>query len=247
MHWVVQDNIYSQRNLDLIVDALERAGIEHTVVTIPRGSKSIDPDVDPEGKVFVCGALKMAVVAQAKGWAPGSLLNDNFHFEIWQRHLGDELLNSSARVATLRDLDLETDEFVRPVEDNKAFTGRVFRAASFQEWKDENPALAELQVMASAMQKIYREYRLFFVNQTFVTGSLYLQAGEPAFSPDVDPEAVDYARTMVSAWHPAQAFVIDVALTEHGYKIIEFNNINSSGFYDSDVNRLVASLQTAFD
>lgn len=247
MHWVVQDNIYSLLNLELLLDALKRADIEHTVVTIPRGSTAIDPDVDPDGSVFVCGALKMAAVAQAKGWSPGSLLNDNFHFEIWQRHLGGELLNSSARVATLRDLALETNEFVRPAEDNKAFTGRVFNAAHFQEWKDENPGLLELEVIASAVKKIYREYRLFFVNEIFVTGSLYMQAGEPVVSSDVDLEAIDYARTVMSEWSPAHAFVVDVALTEHGYKIIEFNNINSSGFYASDVNRLVAALHTAFD
>lgn len=146
----------------------------------------------------------------------------------------------------MQDLALETDQFVRPVEDNKAFTGRVFQADTFQEWKNNNPNLLGIQAIACPVKKIYREYRLFFVGERCVTGSLYMQAGQPMVSPDVDPEAVDYAQVITSKWRPAAAFVVDIGLTESGYRVIEFNNINSSGFYASNVDRLVAAISDAF-
>lgn len=246
MHWVVQDNIYSPQNLGLLLRALESAEIDHTLVTIKRGASSIEPDIDPAGRVFVCGAIKMASVAQSKGWTPGSLLNTNFRHDVWVEHLGDELLNVDARTSTLSELVLNGTAFVRPIEDNKAFTGQVFGPDAFADWKRDTPALHDIEVIASPVKKIYREYRLFFVAGAYVSGSLYKQAGQPLASADVDPETVDYATKIASIWQPAEAFVVDVALTDDGWRVIEFNNINSSGFYASDVQRLVAAVEATF-
>ena len=52
---------------------------------------------------------------------------------------------------------------------------------------------------------------------------------------DVKQEIVEYAQRMVDVWQPAKAFVIDVAETNEGLKVIEINNINSAGFYEADV------------
>lgn len=48
---------------------------------------------------------------------------------------------------------------------------------------------------------------------------------------------------MIEIWQPARAFVIDIALTQESYKIVEINCINSAGFYAADVSKIVNAIQ----
>jgi len=58
---------------------------------------------------------------------------------------------------------------------------------------------------------------------------------------------MDYAQRMADLYCPAKAFVMDVCMIESGMKIVEVNCINCSGFYDTDIQKLVASLEDAFN
>ena len=42
---------------------------------------------------------------------------------------------------------------------------------------------------------------------------------------------------------PAKAFVIDIARVDGEFKIIEINNLNSAGFYASDVQKIIAAIE----
>jgi len=98
-------------------------------------------------------------------------------------------------------------------------------------------------VIVSPVKEIYREYRLFVVGREIVTGSVYKVAGKPQLSSDVESYVLEYVRSQIVRWTPAASFVIDIALTDAGLKIIEFNNINCSGFYASDVARYVLAIE----
>ncbi|MFZ6642163.1 ATP-grasp domain-containing protein [Undibacterium sp. TC4M20W] len=250
MHWVIQRSIFKPSNYDLLLQALDSLNVAYTSVTIKPGTYDLEPDVNPTGKVYVCGAIKLAKIANERGWLPGSLLNENFNFNVWQQHLGTELLNHAVDTGKLADIDTARYEqfFIRPMEDNKAFDGTVIDNEMLADWRSDpvKSKLLELDVMVSPVKDIYREYRLFVVNGRVVTGSLYKMAGRPQVSADLDDEVLAYAQTIISKWTPAQAFVMDVCLSEDGYKVIEFNNINSSGFYASDVLKYVDAIQQAF-
>ena len=195
---------------------------------------------------MVSGAVSMARIARERGWSPGSFLNENFDFERWSEALGSELLNAAAEFVKVRDLAIERDTFVRLQADTKDFDGRVFDAQSFEAWKAENDSLLDVEVIAASAQDIYREYRMFMTDDDVMTAAQYMQAGRPLASPDVDPEAIAYATHIARRWRPADAFVLDIALTADGYRVVEFNNINSCGFYASDVGRYVAGIELRF-
>lgn len=245
IHWVVHESVFSEANRKLLKSALERAGLPYTLVSFDSDEEPI-PDVAPEGRVFVCGAWKAQRLAKRRGWVPGSFLNENFSVEVWSEHLKGELLNEAAYLTTVANLDLQTPMFVRPVADSKAFDGAVLTPEAVDNVLSNSPALAEVRVAVSPVRTIMREYRLFFVNGKLVTGSLYRQAGEVVLSREVDPDAVSYGEGVAQRWSPAEAFVMDIALTEDGYRVIEFNNINSSGFYAADVERYVDAIERAF-
>jgi len=57
----------------------------------------------------------------------------------------------------------------------------------------------------------------------------------------------EYAQRMVDIWCPARAFVIDIALTDDKdddcNKVIEINCINSSWFYQIDMQKFVMAIE----
>ena len=227
-------------------------GIAYTAVAIPNETYELvpDPDLAIGEKVYVCGAIKMAEIARRKGWTPGSFLNEQFAFDAWLNALGSELLNSSYTTGLLRDVvtPCDTRFFIRPAEDNKAFDGTVMDAEMLAGWRQDavKRKLLNLPVIVSPVKEIYREYRLFVVKNEVVTGSVYKVGGRPQLSDDVEEYVLDYARSVIAKWVPAESCVVDVALTSAGLKIIEFNNINSSGFYASDIAKYVQAIQEGY-
>jgi hypothetical protein len=191
-------------------------------------------------------------------------MNENFTYEKWSEGFGlENILNPDSivqRLGNYFDLsDFEGDNvFVRPVLDSKTFNGEVKSKYDFKDWQlsikfmddfmtDELidiPMLNKDTVIAvSAAKKIYSEYRLFIVNRKIVTASMYKLGSDLTISADVDERILHFARIMLQTWIPALAFVMDIADTPDGLKVIEINNINSSGFYACDPQKIIVAIE----
>ncbi len=225
-------------------------GIGYTSVFIPSGTSILEPDVFISGKVYVCGAIKLSKIAMDRKWTPGSFLNEKFSYDKWLCELGGDLLNSDIVTGVFSDIRVGhmTKFFIRPMEDNKVFDGMVIDSEMLKIWRSDpsKKYLSELEVIASPVKAIYREYRLFVVNRKVVTGSVYKIAGRPHVSDVIEQDVIDYANSIIKKWVPSESLVMDVALSEDGFKVIEFNNINSSGFYASNVLRYVEAVQAIY-
>ena len=256
MHWVIQENLYNENSYNTLIQTLERMSIPFTIVKIIPFSHEIIPDINPDGLVYVSGATTLTSVAKSKGWTPGSFLNDNFDFSIWRERFGKEnLLNGDAIISKLKDVNLTETSFMRPIHDTKTFSGMLIEPSEFSDWQQNvlgiESGLATLTgetiVLSSPPKHIMQEYRFFVVDGRLVTGSLYNVNGQvrPAIStPDIDPDIWRFAQKMVDTWQPAKAFAIDIARTEEGLKVIEINNINSTGFYACDVQKYVYAIHS---
>jgi len=250
MHWVIQKSLFKPENYQLLTDALDRLEIEYSSVFIPNGTLDLEPEVYPTGKVFVCGAIKLEKIAQERGWSPGSFLNADFSFDKWIAELGYELLNSDVVYGKFGDVQVGhmTKFFIRPLEDNKAFDGMVIDTEMMRLWRNDSSKryLMNLDVIVSPIKDIYREYRIFVVKNKVITGSVYKISGRPQASEHVEQDVIDYVYGLIRKWVPSESFVVDVCLTNNGYRVIEFNNINSSGFYASNVPKYVEAIQRAY-
>jgi len=60
---------------------------------------------------------------------------------------------------------------------------------------------------------------------------------------NVDKDAYTFCKKMVNLFELNDAFVMDLALTENGYKIIECGCINSAGFYRADMQKLLIAIE----
>ena len=52
---------------------------------------------------------------------------------------------------------------------------------------------------------------------------------------------------MIDIYQPAEAFVIDIAVSNDELKVIEINSINSAGFYECNMIKLISALENHFN
>ncbi len=264
MHWVIQENLHGERGFDTLVQSLQRLGISHDLVkVIPFVGETI-PDVNPPNPVFVIGSMSMHRVAERKGWNPGVVLIPDF-VQMWRSPWQPHLLNYDALVIQIADVDRGcfedgndqlTEMFIRPIADSKAFTGTIMGWDEFREWRErlkvvssENPTCGlETEVLIAGQKTIHAEYRFFVVNDRIVTGSVYKRGGRVIYEEVIDKDVLMFAKSLVTPmstlyWRPADIYVLDVASTPNGFKVVEINNLNSAGFYAADVGKLVGALE----
>lgn len=270
MHWIIQGNLDKNEGLKLLIDLLVQKNIAHTLVkTIPFSDIVVDINVDVndyseediprlkmnEKNVVTFGSYSLALAAKKFGWSPGSFINENYEFDKWVKGWGKEnLLNGNAIQGKVKEIETMIPAnwikvFSRPTEDTKSFAGQVLDVEDFKYWiskvKSNTDRIldSETDIVISEVKEINAEYRLFIVDGKFVTGSLYKLRDKVTTSEFVPQDVIDYAHDVIKIWNPDKAFVLDIACTPEGNKIIEINNINSSGFYKSNISKIIDAIE----
>ncbi|HBY64834.1 MAG TPA: hypothetical protein DEG42_00270 [Acholeplasmataceae bacterium] len=142
--------------------------------------------------------------------------------------------------------------FTRPSKDLKEYTGLVDTAGELVLWLRDRVLCAssgsyqlqpDTMIVLSEPQNIDAEYRWFIVGGKVITGSMYRNNGQLFSQRQVDKGVILEAQEFADKWLPNSCCVMDLALiNESEMKVIEFNCINSSGFYDCDVNAIFKAL-----
>jgi hypothetical protein len=167
------------------------------------------------------------------------------------------MLNGDGHVINFGDKVPFDDEyfFARPTLDSKVFTGKVYSQKAWADYtnlcEDNNLVKViskDTQVLVSPAKHIQQEVRCWAVGGKIVTASSY-KIGTRIVYTNYDNEYyfVDFAQKMIDKYQPAEAFVIDIALADDKLSVIEINNINSAGFYDCNINKLIESLENHFN
>lgn len=270
MLWIIQTNLYSEAGHTQLLETLSRAELPYVEVKfLPFTHKLISPDVDlskyddcediPEieidesGPIMVCGSTLLVMVAKERGWKPGSFINENFEYPKWLEHWEDDLLNSVSVVGKLGEITVpwETDIFIRPCGDTKAFNGCVVGHGQFEGWRhgllsqgrDTKWLGTFTDVVISPWREVNAEYRFFVVDGRIVTKSMYKLGLHVVYNEYCPSYVEEFAQYCISKWQPARAFVIDIAETPDGPKIVEINNLNQSGFYACNVGKIVEAIE----
>lgn len=261
MHWIVQNNIYSEEGHEKLIAAIERYGSPYTLHKCVPFVGTLDPEPAPtQNKVIVMGSYTLARVAQMRGWKPGVFLNDNFNAKVWTENW-PWIWNWDNIIEPIRDIGFKAVTkrpfFIRPILDSKSFSGQVMDWGQFSEWRDnlsqltpEDLAYVDLdtEVLIAPAKPTYREYRVWMVYGRAVTASQYKLGRTKVISPNVDERVFKFAEEMDKIWSPCAAYVMDVFEGENGGLAVgEINNLNSAGFYAGDMAKLVGALEEAFD
>lgn len=267
MHWILEkptDNI-NKTSQDLaqekLIAVLKKKGITFSFHKVIPFIGHLSPSIKDNIKHAICiGPYSMRHSAKEHRLYPGVFDIEHFDFVIQKQKWGHEMLNSDSVITNfnqLNDLNEDKDYFVRPVDDSKCFAGNVFNGASINEWKrnvitlDENgdnygSLTGNTMLQFSSVKKIKSEYRFWIIKGKIITYSLYKKNGEVFCSNNINDNVIEYVKEVVDIWQPNEAFVIDIADTPEGFKIIEINTVNAAGFYHADIENIVDALENNF-
>jgi hypothetical protein len=247
--WILQSNLWKEEKYDTIISLVDRYEIPYTVLDLIPFSDHLDLPCKAEEVQMVFGSIRFAELVRSQGVA--THFNDNFNWLVWSDVFKEDCLNWPSKITKISDfeLPLDYDIFVRPVLDDKSFTGTVLRAGdtfSSVQFATSKPK-EDILIQVAPTRKIFQEYRFFVINGKVITGSIYRSGGSVVYRNlennygNIEP--TEFAQMMVDKWCPSKMFVIDIASIENGYKIIEFGSIHNCGFYDCDLSKLIQKIQ----
>lgn len=251
MYWVIQDNLYNEEGHASLLRVLDVMGLPHSTHKIVPFMHTLEPEpvIPPGTKIIALGAYTMISIAKERGWDPGT-----YDLEHWAElhelrpYWGGRLLNADAWIGRLRDVPPFTQpHFIRPLRDSKVFSGKVIDWGEFTEWQqdlfgehiDDNT-----QVLVAPRKPIFAEYRTWVVDGQVISASQYKQGRTVLYNSEVPPGILEFAQECVDLGPPLRAYVLDVAATPDGHRIVEINTINAAGWYKGNVGRIVAALES---
>lgn len=255
MHWCLQKNLHYDRGFGQLIAVLESRAIPHSLHTVIPFVGDLSPDVEINGPVICIGSYAMRHAAKRKGWWPGVFDLAAFDYEAQRQAWPGQMLNDDFVAAPLSDIldRLPADEvFLRPIDDAKFFAGRVMRRSEIAamvtsvcslEEHDEAALAPSTLVMAAAPKRFLCEHRIWIVDSRVVAASQYVRDGRIHHSGAIDPDIVAYASARAGECSPLPAYVMDVASTDDGFRIVECNTFNAAGFYAADVGRIVEAIE----
>lgn len=209
-------------------------------------------EVDPDTDYIPYGSTALTVIAKEQyNWSGLHFSLDTFNYEAALQNRDDMLNNNVMRLDDAINFFTKQDPntlfFVRPSADLKQFSGDVFSAKECHDWFKDMMECAtsgsykldpDTKVVVSLPRKIYKEVRCFIVDGEVVSSSIYRENGV-LIQKRCEDEAF---QKIANKWLPDDCCVMDLAYTSYGYKVIEFNCINSSGMYDCDKEKIFKSL-----
>jgi len=264
MHWLLQSGFEYESGWTDLIAALERSAIPYSLhKVVPFVGELVPSPPDSLSKVFCVGSYAMRKMAKARGWQPGVVdLEEVGSFRSlmaspWRKHL----LNADSLVSTFGEAKLDGPRFIRPVNDSKFFAGQVVEAQEFRDWQHKVCVLGEdygdslsaaTEIQIARPKTLEAEYRFWVVDDQVSTASRYKMGGRVVYDRTIDADIEAFismlcGRRSPDYWRPESAYVMDVARTPDGIRVVELNTINSCGFYAANVPKLVLDLEEYYN
>ncbi len=255
MYYIVQENTFREENYNLLIQSLEKLGLEYEIVKVLPFIDTVDFKTNRKD-VFVFGALKLAKISKQEEWTPGSLMTLNHDYMIYKDFYREHLLNYDSKIHKFGfSFDWDSQyKFIRPTEDTKVFNGKVYDEIEWKEFvqysmtNGHSTVLNEdTYIQVSTPKEIHKEIRFWVVNGKIITGSQYRLRNMAVADSNIDIAAIEFAQKMVDIYQLADAFVIDVCLSNNEWKIVECGCINCAGFYHADLMKVLIALENFYN
>jgi hypothetical protein len=261
MHWLLEPEVFGDSPHPL-AGAAQRAGHGVTFWRDEWWSTGALPEIDDERVVFHGSLGNAARVAALGRWSPGAYCDvERLRCSAWYPAVGQWRLNERYVVTTVRALCERPREvaaglgsgleraFVRPDGPLKPFGGRVVtlegltpQALDHGFYYDD----LELPIVVAPVTALYEEWRFVVVHGAVVGSSGYHAAGRRAATTKIPAEATALAKEIVAVLPaPDPAYVLDLARTEAGLRLVELNPFSGSDLYGCDRDAIVAAVATA--
>ena len=254
MKFIVQYNMIAERQLQKIKSAIGE--YPHEYVGVIPFSHEITSDAPLEGVDYLpYGSTALTKIADEKKWKGNYFDLSKFNYRQALKHrddmLNDNIMTVSEAIEFMKKHPSGLSWFMRPSEDNKKFDGMVMETEEALGWLLTAVAIgssqsdkidADMEILVSAPRKIQAEWRWFIIGGKVVSGSMYQFKGQLQQKEEKDEKVIAEAQLFADKWLPNPTCVMDLALVHGKLKVIEFNCLNSSGFYAHDVDAIFKAL-----
>jgi hypothetical protein len=259
MQWLIQDSALNLQSFDnngyQLAEALSSLGMVFKAVGfIPfvhevTGLEDTDPNVIT---MFYGSVQAAALIAKWGTHKPGVYWQDEWWDPRYWIGKRSDLLNNDIQTIKANELWpnwITEPKFAKSLQ-VKGMTGQVLYPEKYDKdcWITEFSHLYpdETFLLSPVSEPLEAEWRFFVVQGEVITGSIYRKTNIKCRNLPMDPKALDYAKQAVKEWMPNPNIVIDIALTRSNkYKVVEFNSINCSGFYNSDMKKFIEALTSS--
>jgi len=256
--WVLQSNAICDSDLKYLSECIEKHKIRLELLKIipfshePAGSK---PEII--GPCIVYGSSGLLKTAHRFGWVPSGWGGEQFDAHFVNKRLGKLSLNHRAKRTIWSEAEGVARSqnwrrvFVRPDSETKEFPGKVFeieelglflRKLKKSGYLKDNDNAA---IVAPAVS-LGREWRIFVVDGKQISACQYASDGHLDESSGCPEEVTKFVSAVLKIHQPAPCFAVDVAelqnSEEYNLRVVEFNSINSAGFYRCNIDKVVFQL-----
>ncbi|KOY87407.1 hypothetical protein AD998_15810 [bacterium 336/3] len=256
IHWILQNNLIKPEIKESIIKTLQQDFISYEEVQVIPFSDSLPLIHQKADKYVFYGSSTLIFNAYNHPiYQKGVFYDENtFTIENYNQQWGTKMLNHDAIITSLADFSqrnypLESQWFIRPTSDSKAFSGSVMQFSEIQAFtknieESNNPYLSTQTLIAvSSPKKIEKEWRHFIVNKEVVSSSRYAQNGHLSISnTDISDDLINFIESCCEQYTPHNIFVMDTALCQDKYFIIECNCFNGTGFYSHDIEAIIQKI-----
>ncbi len=254
MKFAIQHNLMNETQLHDVAKAVKP--YPHVFVGLIPFSREITSNEPIEGTKYIpYGSTLLTTLTSDLGW-------EGLHFDLNKLNyrnfvanrddmLNDMVMTVQEAVDYLATQNPSTKWFTRPSQDLKQYSGQVLEAGEIIAWfKSMMTAVGggsyymppETEVVLSTPVEISAEWRWFIVGGKIISGSMYRAHNQLRKLRELDATVIDEAQALADKWLPMDCVVMDTALVDGELKVVEFNTINSSGFYDNDVDAVFKAL-----
>lgn len=258
IHWILQKNLIKEKIFLEIKEALKSDDISFEEVRIipfsdelPEIKESNDFKIFYGSTTLVLNAYKLDKFKEGIFYDK-EVFNMRNYFKEW----GNHMLNYDSEILTFNEIinkDYKNGTwFVRPIYDDKSFSGRLMTFTEIENLEkslveSNNPYLTvNTQVAISKPKDIEKEWRHFVVDKKIVSSSKYAENGNLSKSRiDVPDELLKFVEDRCNEYVPNNIFVMDTALCDDKFKIVECNCFNDTGFYDNDIKDIIKAVNNS--
>lgn len=248
MKFYVQKNI-SEKDVNELIAVFDKHHIQYQLFYhIPFDDSYPEIDATEPAFVYAASSVTDKVYNDYKEFMGVFAHTNNINLETFFINSQELMWNTPLYMGVFKDFIMNEEEiFIRPLIDSKWLAGTVLTSEEFIDWKNKLENIDfdfNEKIFVSKVKSPKDEYRLFFVDNMFSTGSQYKRNYEQYKDNCVPHNVIEIANKFVvkNQGYLPKSFVVDVGLDDNHIGVIEVNGINNAGFYNIDKEKLVLDL-----
>ena len=217
--------------------------------------------IDPTDWIIYYGSINLARWLQRHAkfnlvlWADFETV---LRCRTYYAYLGPYLLNQEYAFMPLKEIARRKDwvyqtfgggksgdtVFIRPDDNAKSFAGELVWSGRFDDFYEMSqfygPSEHQLALVGKPVE-VSSEWRVIVANKKVVTGSMYRKDKLVEIAPGVPPHVAAYVEWVCnsSEFEPHPIYVIDIAATPDGLRVVEIGSVNTAGLYEIDAQAFV--------